>query len=489
MILVTGKITSGKTSFLETILKTVEKQWSVAGFISRSSPRKHGTGLPADNYNIEIINKKTIFSWARRFKGQHGFEFNDKNRQLVEDELLQQIKQSSPEIIILDNLGTLELADNGFHNLFKNIITGTAGKAETIIASVKKSAIDKFIKKYNLENVKIIDLDETTQKEGKNKVIRILKILDGDKIGLYSTMAGLTEISIGSTLRTLRVPFKGAFLAYLQNIMMILFGKNLRGRGLFWIAAITSGLKSFSPSGGKLRPMLYILVQGGIFSLPIKIFGWNIVSVFTGSLLMGWSTVFLSTSIKYIIYGSSVIEAYVNTFNKLISFLGLPPLTFFQLIVLSMITKGIISALIAVVVYHLNFSKYLEKLELKIKRVNTNNNKTELPSPASFKKSLSLSFRDLLSKQYIISFIFVSLLIYFFTKVSSSGFAIILIRGLILSWFGFLLARRMNFTAIVSFLRRKKLDHVADSMINAINTINSLRGEDKDETKLRNRNN
>ena len=38
-------------------------------------------------------------------------------------------------------------------------------------------------------------------------------------------------------------------------------------------------------------------------------------------------------------------------------------------------------------------------------------------------------------------------------------------------------------------LRRKKLDHVADSMINAINTINSLRGEDKDETKLRNRNN
>ncbi|MCK5072820.1 MAG: hypothetical protein KAQ98_05290 [Bacteriovoracaceae bacterium] len=370
--------------------------------------------------------------------------------------------QKRPDIFVLDN-----------HELIPTILKNNI---PNLILSITKSQLENFRKKYSMDHVMILDFDKMNSNLIEKKILSSLKKGDGEKIGLYASMTSLVEVGLGSTLRGFHVPFKGTFLAGLQNFMLILFGKDLKGRGLFWIVLITAGLKSFSLTGSKLRPMLYIFVQGTLLVAPSWIFGWNFFSVLLGSVLMGLSTVIMSLAIKYILFGTVFIEAYMNAFHKLFSWVGFSGLGFWHIVLLALVVKSLIGIIIACAGYFFQYSGFLEKLEFRINKLNPEiKTNISILHRSSWKSSLLEGGRDILSKRYFIPFIFISLVIYFFTRMAPGDYMLIIVRGLSISWFGFVLARRIDFHSIIKHLEKRELSYVADGMLKALNVVEHIK--------------
>jgi hypothetical protein len=109
--------------------------------------------------------------------------------------------------------------------------------------------------------------------------------------GLYAAGLSLTEISIGSYLHALHVPFTGTLLSLNQSCFLSQTVKSHKHRPdiqkiTLDISLVTALLKSFSPAGRKITPMIAISAQGVLYSLGIHLFGPTYWGAIIGSLLL-----------------------------------------------------------------------------------------------------------------------------------------------------------------------------------------------------------
>ncbi|MBF0363652.1 MAG: hypothetical protein HQK49_21715 [Oligoflexia bacterium] len=486
IIIITGAVGAGKTTFLKNTILYLKKYWRIDGFLSLPYDRGFNNENPnwAKSYNLELCSDKTTYQWAQRDEERNSFVFNKNTIEEVSNRI---IKNKGHDLIILDDLGMLEVAGDGFHQLLSKLLLDDLS---VIILSVKKMALNSFVTKYfkNYSPI-IINIQELSIEESHKIIKKELLAVDAEKIGIYATITGAMEITLGSVLHASRIPFKGHFLALLQNFLLIIFGKDLKGRGIIWVVFISSALKSFSFAGGKLKPMFYIFMQGMFFILPTYIIGWNILSIILGSIFMGMSTIFLSLGMDYIQFGRSIIDAYINGFKEVSLFFGLGNWTFQSLVLAAIILKATLALILSITAYYLNFSFLISKWQLKLDKLmgplsspspnptheiscsNISQNQKNTINTPTWKQSFIGAFKDISLMRFFIPFIFFSLIIYFFAKLTASSFAIVVIRGLVLSWFGFVLARRINYPFIIEFLKKRNLEHVAISLENSLNKI------------------
>ncbi len=120
----------------------------------------------------------------------------------------------------------------------------------------------------------------------------------------------LTEISLGSIGHAFKVPFTGQILSLNQlGFMLNALNKDrLPISSTFEISSISAVLKSFSPAGQKLGPMLSIAMQGFLFWLFTFLAQAHILGQIFGAIFMAlWS--FVQPLITYfIIYGFDLIN-------------------------------------------------------------------------------------------------------------------------------------------------------------------------------------
>jgi nucleoside-triphosphatase THEP1 len=459
LIIITGNITSGKTTFLDEIVRELKTNYSIRGFLSSSTERSFRSGTPAKEYRLRSLTDQREYPWAVRRADNSGFDFNEESRDVLTAQILGKKIDAGNEILILDDIGMLEILGNGFDRLLS---TAKASPYSSIIVSVKKTVIAPFIKRYSFESALVIDLDEISSENALKKIKSFLYSYDSEKIALYSAICSGVEIGLGSTLHALHVPLKGHFLALVQNFFLIQFAKELKGRNLFWIVFITSALKSFSPAGAKLRPMLYIFIQGGLFILPITIAGLNIFTVILGSILLGLSTLFLSLLIDYITFGLPVIVAYLAAISKFLTVIRLESLSVWGVIIGIILLKIILSTLISLT-YYFDFSARLSNLKTRF-AAEISENSNPVIKKQTVKESVVGAVGDLFTIRFAIPFILISLIIFFFSGIAKAAFPTVLMRGIILAWFGFLASRRIDFDRIVLFLEKRDLGHVASSL-------------------------
>jgi len=127
----------------------------------------------------------------------------------------------------------------------------------------------------------------------------------------YSLILLLAENGIGSILHTFKFPFSGHILSINQIGLMSRLAfetKNIKNVINFSIKG--SLLKSLSPAGKKLTPMLAILSQGLIFSFPFILFGTNILSLILGILFSSLWAFIQSLIILWLIFGKSSLEIF-----------------------------------------------------------------------------------------------------------------------------------------------------------------------------------
>ena len=147
--LLTGDIRTGKTT---SIYLACNKRYDVGGFLT---PDEGDKRVIYDIHNKRkypfqvdhLVEESTIQV------GRFTFLLSafDKGKELIEH----QLKNDNIKYIVLDEIGKLELKDQGFHPLVKKLLS--INLSQDLIFVVRSFLLEEVIKKYKLNNFKVID--------------------------------------------------------------------------------------------------------------------------------------------------------------------------------------------------------------------------------------------------------------------------------------------------------------------------------------------
>jgi hypothetical protein len=146
-------------------------------------------------------------------------------------------------------------------------------------------------------------------------------------LGRYSAMLSLIEVALGSLLHAFYVPFSGNFLSLNQGYLLCRASVTAREKGLgrvgYGISNVAAVLKSLSPAGKKLGPMLSLSAQGLLFTLGEGTLGANLAGWMLGMLLLSLWTFVQPLLTYYLLFGPSLFRALGYAADKIIPYKGL----------------------------------------------------------------------------------------------------------------------------------------------------------------------
>jgi hypothetical protein len=330
------------------------------------------------------------------------------------------------------------------------------GPHVALVVAVEEGARPDVVERLGLERAHVVDLDRMPEKEARREIARRLDALDSERIGAFAGVNGLVEVCLGSALRAFKVPFKGHALAYLQNLLLITYGKSLNGRGLFRINFISSMLKAFSPVGGTLRPMLYIFAQGSVFTLPVALFGWNLPAVVLGSVLMAWLTLTIKLLLNYLIFGMAFFDAYAGAIARVAEWSQIAGLSLASVLVGIFALKSLLAIAVSGLAWFGDMHSLVRRLQRRPRWAPAPRAARDPKGRApSLRKSAWGALRDLVHWKFALFFFFSVLLMLFFANLSGADLASVAVRGLCISYVGFLAVRQIDFLVLGTWLDRK----------------------------------
>lgn len=170
-------------------------------------------------------------------------------------------------------------------------------------------------------------------------------------LGNYGALLSMIEVGLGSVLHSMHVPFTGLFLSLNQGYLLcrvaILTQENWMSYSVSNIAAC---LKSLSPAGNKLGPMLSLSMQGLLFNLGTLVFGINPVGLSFGMILLSFWSFVQPVITYYLFFGDKLFNAAEFLYKKTLPYHGIEEsylVWFFVAIVVIKAIAGVILAIIA----------------------------------------------------------------------------------------------------------------------------------------------
>jgi nucleoside-triphosphatase THEP1 len=86
-------------------------------------------------------------------------------------EILNKANLEGIQLIVIDEIGPLEINDNGWSGSIDNLCQNTQTPQLWV---VRKSLTDKIIKKWNIGNVYIFDISEDSVDDAENKILELI---------------------------------------------------------------------------------------------------------------------------------------------------------------------------------------------------------------------------------------------------------------------------------------------------------------------------
>jgi len=271
---------------------------------------------------------------------------------------------------------------------------------------------------------------------------------DPKLIGIYAGLLSLVEVGLGSLLHGFRIPFAGTFLSLNQSLFLTRITKlnrsNRDSRTLgLQVSNITALLKSLSPAGKKLLPMLAISAQGLLFSMGTLIFGASCVGCLVGSVLSSFWGVFQPLAFLWLVYGttwnSEQVSQLLDYFSKLLGG-ALPIESHFiaQAILIFSAIKAMFAMGISWVGWRSNFQEDAlfdnSLLKLKLKPI------VRSAKPSTSRSSFLGAFQDLLTPFFLIPFALTGVF-FWFSNHPKSQWIWIWLRPLAIAYLVFLAVR------------------------------------------------
>lgn len=211
----------------------------------------------------------------------------------------------------------------------------------------------------------------------------------------------ITEITLGSIGHGFKIPLTGQLLSLNQLAFMLnaVNKEKLPKSSTFEISGIAAILKSFSPAGQKLGPMLSIAMQGFLFWLGISVFGLNIVGQIIGAVALSLWAFIQPFVTLFMIYGfdlTKLIEFYSKRISDDYSFVALS-------LIYAVMTFMIFKILVAIGFVIFSVSSKKEISLIKQSKIATTLLK-QIPSGSS-SNAVKAAVKDLFKPLFFLSFI------------------------------------------------------------------------------------
>jgi hypothetical protein len=133
------------------------------------------------------------------------------------------------------------------------------------------------------------------------------------------------EITLGSFIHALHIPFGSALLAALGAVVLVAQRRILPVRGLTLATAVIAAVcKSISPGGIILGPMIAILVEGILVELALLIAPRSRAAAMVGGSLAALWCVLQKLVAQLVLFGATVVELYLALVRRAFDWLALP---------------------------------------------------------------------------------------------------------------------------------------------------------------------
>lgn len=290
--------------------------------------------------------------------------------------------------------------------------------------------------------------------------------MNAEEIGKKAALLSIIEIGLGSFLHAFSIPFAGHLLSLNQGFILtraVIESNDRRAPGI--ISAVAALLKSLSPAGKKLTPMLAIGMQGQLYNVGLLLLGNNGFGRILGmSLLCLWGFI-QPLALYFILYGKSLVEMaeyYANELSK----------------VFTVTPDGFVSILISLVVFKLICGAVVVILAQILKKKKVEQYESWLISkhkPQGPKKEGSpwvLAFRDLLSPGFLITW-FLMILFYFYSDHLWSADIWMVLRPVAVGYLIFLALRIFPVEKIIPWVS-SRYPFLGKALESALNHIRGL---------------
>lgn len=234
---------------------------------------------------------------------------------------------------------------------------------------------------------------------------------NNDELSLirYTFILFVSETGLGSFLHGLKIPLSGHFLSLNQSFWLTRLAIQRKDTiEPYYVSQVVSLLKTLSPAGKKLTPMLAISMQGFFFHLPLRVLGVNNLSlIISGILLSLWA--FLQPILLYlIIFGKDLINVANYYLEKLHEVLNFVPEKLSIVLTIVILIKIILSISITIFAIFIK-SELEESFEKKILKLTKINNDT----PNYQNNILKGIIKDLTKPIFLITIILTAIFFYF----------------------------------------------------------------------------
>ncbi|MCB0393663.1 MAG: hypothetical protein KDD25_03855 [Bdellovibrionales bacterium] len=233
--------------------------------------------------------------------------------------------------------------------------------------------------------------------------------LNNSDINLAGTCAGfqsVTEVGLGSVLHGYKVPLSGQLLSLNQGLLLSFFTK--RSNDGFhvanWSSLSTSALKSLSPIGKRLTPMLAITAQGFLFSLGVLIFGNNRIGRMAGMTLLGLWAFVQPIAIYMLVFGEEVFKVTEYFQTKLAPVIEIQSSHLISALLVMIAMKTWIGLFIVIAVEKWDEQRLITyQKKWNKQRAQSQNLMNSFAMERSFSKRLQITFKDLLQPWFLVS--------------------------------------------------------------------------------------
>ncbi len=262
-----------------------------------------------------------------------------------------------------------------------------------------------------------------------------------------ATLAAV-EVGLGSLLHGLRIPLGGHLLSLNQGFLLsrTVLKSDRRGLGSartagFKVSSIAAVLKSLSPAGKRLTPMLALSMQGLLFTIGTLLAGPNWVGVAIGSALASVWAFVQPVLIYYVLYGQ-VLEVVVRgIYEKLREVIAFESQHLLWVLSAVLIVKALVSVVLAGVAAWLpdkQWARYQERL---------------IQGGPSIRKRTSSILHDVFNPLFVFSLVLTGLF-FFFSDAKTSTLIWALLRPVAVGFVIFYLIRVISFESLIARVER-----------------------------------
>jgi hypothetical protein len=270
---------------------------------------------------------------------------------------------------------------------------------------------------------------------------------DFERAGAFGAGAGALELTAGSLVHGAKIPFGGLGMASAQAAVLTRAAAAMNDRArVVWVALLAAGLKSMSPAGQRIGPMVAIAIQGFLYSRALRWLGWNRFAVGVGGFLIGvWVSV-QGLLLPWLLLGNALVAGLQGLAGEVARWFGFTAPPLLPLLAAWVLVHGVVGCCATMLAWR------QRRDGLPAMPTLGGGLDFESTRDRGWRRALGRGSRDLLRPAFWVPVVLVLCGLLLAGETTRSLLAVAL-RALVVGWVLFVLVQRIDFSALPARLR------------------------------------